>query len=473
MIHFDILFSVMAMREVTFFSHVADILKDNGLRVGFINFFEPGDEYLQRKGYTVYSIHKSLKQNKDKGKSLSEDVVRRYEQKFGLPNMRELILHEKLTFNRYDDTRLLRKLLRYFDFFEQVFAQIKCNAVIQELGGFIAPLSLFHFCLSSNINHVGIEPAMFKGRLFFTLNGIYVDVNKTTEFRPEIVEIVNDYVRAYQRQKTVVIPKKDLHHFKDRTLGKLLNRENAVKLLRKLNNKYLKHQSEEYDAIGNHVLRNVKMYLNRKRLTRIYSMMNDSDKFVYYPFHVPLDFQLTVRSSEYLDQIGLLKYISNILPYGYFLYVKEHPAAIGAYSFREMKNLLINRNVKLLHPKINSYDIISQSRCVITINSKVGAEAIMQSKPVIVLGKAFYRNHGFTYDVGEISALRSVIKKALENGKPDSEVVRSFLVRTYSLSYPGELYVNNRDNVLSFGNSLKGFLNSALSESREDFKPAP
>ena len=35
--------------------------------------------------------------------------------------------------------------------------------------------------------------------------------------------------------------------------------------------------------------------------------------------------------------------------------------------------------------------LLKNSACVVTINSKVGFEAIMQGKPVVVLGKTFYR----------------------------------------------------------------------------------
>ena len=39
---------------------------------------------------------------------------------------------------------------------------------------------------------------------------------------------------------------------------------------------------------------------------------------------------------------------------------------------------------------MNTYDIINKMDAIVTINSKVGAEALSQYKKVLVLGDAFY-----------------------------------------------------------------------------------
>lgn len=452
---YDIIFAVIAMREVIFFSNIAEILKKEGFRIGFITFYEPSDQYLIRKGYTVYSIHNYLKNRNSFNEDLTREKIKYYEQQLGIFNMRDLILHEKLTFNRYDEDRLLKKCIQYINFFKQLFTDIDCKTVVQELGGFIAPLTLFISCIKSNIKHIFLEPAMYKGRLFFTVDRINSTIKNFDSFRPDTDDFVNKYLDTYKNSKTVVIPEKDAHHFKDMTLNKIFNKSNISKLITKIKYKYLKGKKEEYDAISNHVLRYLKMYVNRKKITLLYSDIGDSEKFIYYPFHVPLDFQLTVRSNKYLDQVSLLHNIANILPYGIHLYVKEHPAAIGAYSYNETKRLLLNNNVRLLKPSINSFDIISKCKCVVTINSKVGVEAIMQHKTVIVLGEAFYRNQGVSLDVNDIKNLGSAINQALEEKPVNSELVKHFLKKTYESSYPGELYVNDQTNLLTFASSLK------------------
>ena len=451
---YNVIFAVIAMREVIFFANVADKLKKSGYKTAFITFYEPGDDYLIKRGYDVFSIHKSIRGKKA---SVSEEAVSKLQEEYRIQNIRQLLLHEKLTFNRLDEEKLLEKTVLYLNFFSDLFEKIKTDYVVQELGGFIAPMTLFHSCLKSNIDHLFIEPAMYKGRLFFTLNDLNYRIRAGEGSDHEVSDYVCRYIKDYNENKTVVAPVKDLHHFRDATLGKLVNKENIKKLLKKLENKYVKSLSEEYDAIGNHVLRFAKMYLNRHLLTKLYSDIDRGENFVYYPFHVPLDFQLTVRSNQYLDQISLLKYIANVLPYGLKLYVKEHPAAIGAYNYKEINELLKNKNVRLIYPSINSYDLISKSKCVITINSKVGVEALFQGKKVIVLGNAFYRGQGLTIDINNISELGPVIKKETVNSSDNKlsiNKVMKFFDEVYRNSYPGELYVNDADNLDDFSASL-------------------
>lgn len=70
------------------------------------------------------------------------------------------------------------------------------------------------------------------------------------------------------------------------------------------------------------------MLINQTCLKRYYQDI-PKDKFIYFPMHVPNDVALTVRSPEYLDQLGLIYYISRNLPLGYKIVTKEHPAMLG------------------------------------------------------------------------------------------------------------------------------------------------
>jgi capsule polysaccharide export protein KpsC/LpsZ len=149
--------------------------------------------------------------------------------------------------------------------------------------------------------------------------------------------------------------------------------------------------------------------------------------------------------------------LAGSVPKGFMLYVKEHPAAVGGHSVARLKQLLLLRNVRLLHPRLNSYDIIRNSACVVTINSKVGFEAIMQQKPVVVLGKSFYKNKGVTVDVNDLSKLSDAINTAV-NMKVDSHKRVSLLNSAFGWSYPGELYVNTSENLDKFFSSLKLYL---------------
>jgi capsule polysaccharide modification protein KpsS len=174
---------------------------------------------------------------------------------------------------------------------------------------------------------------------------------------------------------------------------------------------------------------------------------------------VPVDVQLTTRCPAFLDQESLVAGIADSLPPGCKLYIKEHPAAIGGHSLSKLVSILRDRkNIRLLHPACNSYDIIKNSACVITVNSKVGFEAIIQGKPVIVLGKTFYRGKDLSIDVNNMDELAEKIRSAVSNYSVTGPQKEAFLAQAFNWTCKGELYDNSAENLDAFYSSLKVFL---------------
>jgi hypothetical protein len=450
-------FALIAERDFEFFFSVAERLKAAEYEVSFITFHEPAYERLFSAGYRVFNIHSVI------AGAMSEadlKTIKITEERFEF-SVRDLVLHERLTFNRHDEDRLAVKVLAYLQAIGNWLERERPGVVVQELGGFIAPLTLFQACRARGIRHLFLEPMLFKGTVGFVENSINYSIPKIQIPQP-LRDEVSFYIRGYNDLKTVVIPDKDRHHFKDAKLSKLININNVSRLFRKLWQKYVKGQAAEYDAIFNHVVRYSGMVLNRMRIAKYYQCSRDIDsnvRYVYFPLHVPLDFQLTVRSPEWLDQIALLEGIARFLPHGVELWIKEHPAMIGSYSRSELSRLLRCTNVRVIHPSENSYGLVRQAAAVVTINSKVGAEALMQSKAVFVLGQAFYRNQGVCFDISSTSELRQKLNGYLEgssseNHRPDKQLIEDFLVRVWNYSLPGELYVNTKENLDRFTNSL-------------------
>jgi hypothetical protein len=444
----NILFAVIAFREAKFFCNVAEFIKNKyNINSAFLTFYEPADGYLEQRGHKVFSIHKNVKV---RDKSVSDDKIKRVEVTYGIDNIRRLLFHEKLTFNRFNEYELMKKLIAYDEYFVKLFAEYQINNVVQELGGFIAPLSLFYRCRQVGVNHIFLEPALFKGRLFFNVNTTGVNLKSFHCIDDKAKQYVDEYIDGYNRDKRIMIPSKDKHHLGS-GLKKLINADNLGKLVKKIYHKYIKRENEEYNAIYNHIKRHTLMLLCRSLLKRYYSEPDYSKKYIYFPLHVPLDFQLTVRDYKYINQIALAEYISNILPRGYYLYIKEHPASIGGYKYNAVKDLLKNHNVKLIKPEINSYDLINRSVVVFTINSKVGAEALMQAKPVVTVGSPYY---GKSKNVIKIKDLKSLEKLDFRRLAAQNDIDFDFFYKVYVSSSKSDLYNNNNQNIKDFSFAL-------------------
>ena len=145
-----------------------------------------------------------------------------------------------------------------------------------------------------------------------------------------------------------------------------------------------------------------------------YSKPNLNEKYFYYPLHQEEDAQLLVLAPQYADQYYLVKFLSNTMPSGYKIYVKEHAANIGGMSSLKIRKMSKLPNVKVISPFVNSHTLIENAACVITINSTVGFEAILHGKPLIALGDCFYDIAGMSWNIRDISQLPKIMKNALK-----------------------------------------------------------
>lgn len=146
------------------------------------------------------------------------------------------------------------------------------------------------------------------------------------------------------------------------------------------------------------------------------------DRFVFVPFQVPSDMQITLHSPMVRDMahfLEILRATADRNPSEVFV-VKEHPSfrasVIGLYP-PHPRILFANGNV--------TGDLIAASRAVLTINSTVGIEALQSAKPVITLGTACYDIPGLTLRARDQHGLDEAL--AQHDWRPDERLRRQFL----------------------------------------------
>lgn len=464
----------MAMRDVHFFVSVAKELcrSQSGTEVRFISFYQAGNAEIRKNGFhchDAYTYRNSMA-------SVPKRSPAEYEKTYGIDNLHRLILHEKVTSANYDDAMLERKFMVCLDASDAIVRELLSRrgatevTVIQELGGFLGPLSVFFACQRHGVEHVFLEPSFFRKRLHFVRNSLMaVDCARTEPVSAAMVDAawLQRYLDDLQLARSPVIPEKDAHHFKDMGIAKIVNRANIAKLWHKLVNKYAHRYRHEFDFIWHYSLRHASMYLNRRLNAFLYSGFDVSTRgadYVYFPFHVQLDYALTIRCPEYLNQLALVDYLCSVLPAGVSLYVKEHPASIGGFGYSELRRLLRrHKNLLLIHPSVNSYDLTENTRLVVTINSKAGAESLVMGKPVIVLGDAFYTHSGLAVHAENLRQLEKLVREQL-SGKatvPGPQQTLDFFQRVWRHTYAGELYKLDDANVEAFVADIWRYLHEA------------
>src|SRR5690606_12013580 len=96
------------------------------------------------------------------------------------------------------------------------------------------------------------------------------------------------------------------------------------------------------------------------------------------------------------------------LPFGTYLYVKDHKSAKGIHEYDFYKKISSLPNVRLINYDFNIKMLILNSKGVITINSTAGYEAVLLGKPVYIFGRVFYENFINVHKVFNFKELRLI-----------------------------------------------------------------
>jgi capsular polysaccharide export protein len=112
-----------------------------------------------------------------------------------------------------------------------------------------------------------------------------------------------------------------------------------------------------------------------------------------------------------------------------WIIAKEHPSDFGRVDYTSVQEKYRNEKILFLR-YYPTPELIKRSCGVITLNSSVGIEALVQHKPVITLGNAFYNVEGLVCHVTEPEKLHDSL--SFVDNEPDHVLIDQFL---YYLRY--------------------------------------
>lgn len=408
----------------------------------------------------------SLKKNKNiklidctyKSKKINFKLIKSFLKKYKINNLKKVLKHEILYFGKRNNSVLLKKLIYYLYIIElQINVRDKDKLIIfQELGGFAPNLALYYFCKLHNIQHFFIEPSFFSGRFHVVENGYknfqtHIKYNEIGSI--ELKKLLKNIVET----KSQVIPKKDISHF-NLPIKKFFRFQNFFRFFYKLFCKnFLNYEFVFYQDLKviKLYLDEIFQYLNLKSEYR----KNLPKKFVYFPLHVPNDVALTLREPLFQNQ---LKIIDQLCMYfqdnndAYHVCVKEHPARVGALQLKKI--LERNKNLVILDPKLNNFDIFKKASLVFTINSKAGYEAILLGSKVISFSDSFYSNYKMSFGPINPNNLKNFNLRDFLNFKNNISN-EEFFRKIFENTNLGDLYFEEEKNLIYFSQSIKKIIN--------------
>ncbi|MDE2471399.1 MAG: capsule biosynthesis protein, partial [Bradyrhizobium sp.] len=341
---------------------------------------------------------------------------------------------------------------------DQLASDGKAAVLVQELGGFLSVIASFYAARQRGIRNWFIEPSFFRGRIYYTPDSFAAPDTMATPADTVSAE-VHSYLDDTLNKSAIVIPQKDRHQY-SAAIKKIASARNARRLAEKLWDQFVLGKHQEFGHNLRHARTHAAMVISATQLKKLYRSLPETP-FVYYPFHVPADMALTLRSPESLDQIATIDFLLRTIPDTHVLVAKEHPAQIGAIPARRLFELARRfDNFVLLPPQTNNYAILKRADAIVSVNSKSGAEAVLLGKPVVVMGDAFYRSCPLVFAAKRLQDVPLRLREALTSRGFDPAMAAPYFETAWRKSFPGELYIDNPRQLDTFAASLLSAINA-------------
>jgi hypothetical protein len=134
-------------------------------------------------------------------------------------------------------------------------------------------------------------------------------------------------------------------------------------------------------------LRKLKNYYSNFDILTLDELKTNNNQFIYCPLHMEPEATIFMYSPWLRDQIELCRLISQDLPIGVYLLVKENPKMINVRSSSFYKKLKELHNVILVSPEIESKVLIDKSIGVISLAGNASFEATILGKHSMCFAK--------------------------------------------------------------------------------------
>lgn len=345
-------------------------------------------------------------------------------------------------FHKFTKEEILSIAENSISFFGDILEKFKPKLVLmQQAGENISNLLLYRIAKKMKIKILMPIPV-------HTHNTIIISDNiGSREISDEFKKLMKNFTNESEIYDEEFIKKSNMIE----TVNVQLKFNSNTTFSQKINHyiKRLSHNPEPiYKNIGKTKLKMIKYkYQNhfeikkRKQFLDNKSIKSIKDKkFVYYPLQSEPEAKVLTESPFYSNQIALIENIARSIPIDLVLYVKEHPIQKTKLwrTIEDYKKILALPNVKLVHPSVNSQELISKSQGVIVINGSIGFEGLFYKKPIILFGDEYYDELSMVTKIISLTTLPNVINNALSNFKFNNKELNALMqvVNDQTISVP-------------------------------------
>lgn len=144
-----------------------------------------------------------------------------------------------------------------------------------------------------------------------------------------------------------------------------------------------------------------------------------SKKSIFFPLHYQPEASSMPAGGEYVNQLKIIKLISDNLSSGEQLIIKEHPSTFTSagktnsnYRNKSFYNWILKMpNVKLVSVYTRSSYLMDKCIALVTVSGAAGIEAMIREKPTFVFGNASYLNGPGIFYIKDEADFLSALEK--------------------------------------------------------------
>ena len=158
------------------------------------------------------------------------------------------------------------------------------------------------------------------------------------------------------------------------------------------------------------------------------------EPYLYLPLHYQPENTSCPLGEAFVDQFLIIDMLSQCVPPGWKIYVKEHtsqwhPKMHGecSRSTELYGQATALGNVRLVPVSTPNFELIDHAKAVVTITGTAGWEAVVRGRPVLLYGHAWYKFCEGVFYVPSVDACKTALSKIHQGYTVDRERVHLFL----------------------------------------------
>lgn len=318
----------------------------------------------------------------------------------------------------------LSYMVACFDVFNQFLASKKIDYIVSELLIGLPDSILYEVCKKRNVQYISIRPSKLipgvikcnpeceSPKEIMNVYKKFLDYGIPPKVKDMAVSHVNEIRAKIAAPPYMESSKKNFRFIDLQRLPSLLAKFGKERMR---TNSISRFRHPILESFLWHFHRLFNIWGTRANASRWFCKeIPEKEKYFVFPLQYEPESSTLVRAFPFSDQMGVIQQIVKLLPLGVTLVVKEHRGNHGYRKPSFYRDLHYLPNVRLVSREADVHKIIRNSLGVITLSSRMGWEALVLRKPVIMLGTSFW---GYFEDVkapGSWSEFSSIVEACVD-----------------------------------------------------------